>query len=110
VLDDYVEAHVHGGVSTADDVEAVVLDPSHADTPVESAARRLGCAVEWHPGFSAPASDLDPAYRGREFVELARSLGPVLTPVVVGNAARSGDHDPQSLRRVWHLLARYGRG
>jgi hypothetical protein len=39
MLDDYVEAHVHGEIRVADDVEAVVLDPSHAGTAVERAAR-----------------------------------------------------------------------
>ena len=50
-LDEYVEAQVHGGVRVADDVEAVVLDPCFRDGPVHEAADRLGCAVEWHPGF-----------------------------------------------------------
>ena len=31
------------------------------------------------------------------------------TPRSSVTAARSGDHDPQSLKRVWHLLARFGR-
>jgi len=33
-----------------------------------------------------------------------------LTPDVIGVAARSGLHPAQSLKKVWHLLARYGRG
>jgi hypothetical protein len=108
-LDDYVEAQVHGGVRLDSDVEAVVLDPCFRGTAVEAAADRLGCAVEWHPGFRVGTAGLDPAYRGEEIVDLARSLGPVLTPDVVGAAARSGVHDPQSVKRVWHLLARFGR-
>jgi hypothetical protein len=108
-LDDYVEAHVHGGVRFDRDVEAVVLDPCHADGPVWAAATQLGCPVELHPGFSVATGGLDPDYRGPEFIELARSLGAVLTPDVIGAAARSGVHDPQALKRVWHLLARYGR-
>lgn len=108
-LDDYVEAHVHGGVRFADDVEAVVLDPCFRGTPVEQAAERLGCPVQWHPGFRLATADLDLAYRGPEAVALARRLGEVLTPDVVGDAYRSGDHDPQGLKRVWHHLARFGR-
>ncbi|HEY1174691.1 MAG TPA: DUF3626 domain-containing protein, partial [Phytomonospora sp.] len=50
-LDDYVEAQVRGPVRLAEDVEAVVLDPVYRGTPVEEAAARLGCAVEWHGGF-----------------------------------------------------------
>ena len=107
-LDDYVEAHVHGGVRLDRDVEAVVLDPCFRDGPVEAAARDLGCPVEWHPGFEVATAGLDESYRGPEFVALARSLGEVLTPDVIGAAARTGEHDPQALKRVWHLLARFG--
>ena len=108
-LDDYVEAHVHGGVAFAADVEAVVLDPCFRGGPVEAAAYELGCAVEWHPGFRLATDNLDPEYRGQEVVDLAQALGDVLTPEVVGAAARSGDHDPQTVKRVWHHLARFGR-
>ena len=73
------------------------------------AADRLGCPVEWHPGFEAGTATLDEDYRGPEPLALARSLGPVITPAVVGDAARSGRHDPQTVKRVWHLLARFGR-
>jgi len=108
-LDDYIEAHVHGGVRFDRDVEALVLDPCHAAGRVAQAAAGLGCPVEFHPGFSVATAGLDPDYRGPEFVALARSLGDVLTPEVVSAAARSGEHDPQAVKRVWHLLARFGR-
>ncbi|WP_148615897.1 DUF3626 domain-containing protein [Nocardioides rubriscoriae] len=112
-LDDYVEAHAHGGVVVADDVEAVVLDPCFRDGPVHEAAERLGCAVEWHPGFEVHTCDLPEDYRGPEPLALARSLarstGDVLVPATVGGAARSGRHDPQTVKCVWHLLARFGR-
>ena len=108
-LDDYVEAHVHGGVRLDRDVEAIVLDPCFAGTRVAEAAAATGCPVEWHPGFAVATAGLDESYRGAEFVALARSLGEVLTPDVIGAAARTGEHDPQALKRVWHLLARYGR-
>lgn len=108
-LDRYVEAHVHGGVSIARDVEAVVLDPCYRGTQVLVAAEALGCEVRFHPGFRVGTSALDPAYRGQAAVDLARSLGPVLTPDLIGRAARSGAHDGQELKRVWHLLARFGR-
>ncbi len=108
-LDDYVEAHVHGEVRPARDAEAVVLDPCFRDGPVHRAASDLGCPVEWHPGLRVATAGLDPDYRGREHVALAQALGEQLDPSVVGDAARSGDHDPQALKRVWHLLARFGR-
>jgi hypothetical protein len=111
-LDDYVEAHVHGGVRLEHDVEAVVLDPSHRGTAVEAAARRLRCPVEWHAGFrlTVPELRLHPDYRGEEFVELGARIAVrgVLTPRDIGDAARDGRGDEQALKRVWHLLARFG--
>lgn len=107
-LDRYVEAHVHGGVSFATDVETIVLDPCYRDTSVHAAASLLA-EVDFHPGFRVDTEVLDPSYRGPEYAELAADLAGTLTPDVVGFAARSGQHDPQSIKRVWHLLARYGR-
>ncbi|MGM1059822.1 DUF3626 domain-containing protein [Saccharothrix sp. Mg75] len=110
-LDDYVEAHVHGGVSVAADAEALVLDPSYRGTPVEEAASRLPCAVEWHPGFHLHVDELrrHPDFRGPRSTALGEEIAVdgVLTPAVVGGTA--GRHDPQDLKKVWHLLARFGR-
>ena len=86
-----------------------MLDPCHRDTRVSDAAARLGCAVEYHPGFRASPDQFPPSYRGQHVVDLARSLGPVLDPEVVATAARSGCHDPQHVKQVWHCLARFGR-
>lgn len=108
-LDDYVEAHIHSSLRFNEDVEAVVLDPCHRAGAVAEAAGRLGCSVEFHPGFALRTIDLDSAFRGSEPVVLARQLGETITPAEVGCAARSGEHDPQVVKRVWHLLARFGR-
>jgi len=111
-LDDYVEAHVHGVIGFDRDVEAVVLDPCYRGTPVEDAAHRLGCPVRWHGGFVLTTSELrrHPAYRGAEFVELGVSLARdgCLDPRIIGDASRSGRHDEQALKRVWHYVARFG--
>jgi hypothetical protein len=111
-LDAYVEAHVHGPVRLDSDVEAVVLDPSHHDTPIETAAHRLGCPVEWHSGFQLTVAQLrrHPDYRGPQFTTLGARLAvdSVLNPRVLGAAWQSGRYDDQSLKRVWHLLARFG--
>ena len=111
-LDGYVEAHVHGVVDLATDVEAIVLDPVFRDTDVESYAAELGCPVEWHDGFRV---DLDtirahPDYRGAHIVDLAEAIAvDRLDPAILGVAVASGRHDPQELKRVWHYLARFGR-
>ena len=111
-LDDYIEAHVHGPVCLDRDVEALVLDPCYQGTEVERAAVRLPCPVEWHPGFRLAVEELrkHPDYRGPEFVELGVEIAVdgYLDPRVIGAAVRTGRHDPQSLKRVWHYTARFG--
>lgn len=111
-LDDYVEAHVHGVLTLSGDVEALVLDPCYRGTPVEEAAASLACPVEWHGGFTLTVDELrrHPDYRGPEFVRLGESIARdgVLTPRLIGDASRTGDHDEQSLKRVWHYMARFG--
>ncbi|WP_199879129.1 DUF3626 domain-containing protein [Streptomyces sp. CB02460] len=112
VLDDYVEAQVHGPVRPDRDVEALVLDPCYRGTDVEAAAGRLGCPVEWHSGFRLTVDELrrHPGYRGQEYVELGAAIAVdgVLDPRIVGEAARAGRFDPQAVKKVWHCLARFG--
>lgn len=111
-LDDYIESHTHGTIDLPDDVEALVLDPCYRNTPIETAAQSLGCRVEWHGGFTLTTTELrrHPTYRGPEFVALGLSLArnDRLDPRILGDAARTGHHDPQALKRVWHYLARFG--
>jgi hypothetical protein len=111
-LDDYVEAQVHGALDLGQDVEALVLDPCYRGTPVETAAQALGCPVEWHGGFALTTTELrrHPGYRGPEFVALGASLARDgrLDPRVIGDASRTGRHDEQALKRVWHYVARFG--
>lgn len=111
-LDDYVEAQVHGVLDLADDVEAIVLDPCYRDGPVDRDAEALGVPVEWHAGYVLDVETLSahPPYRGAEFVALGRRLSRdgVLTPCIIGDASRSGEHDEQALKRVWHYVARFG--
>jgi len=108
-LDDYVEAQVHGGLRLDRDVAAVVLDPCHADGLVRAAADALGVPVEVHGGYRVATADLPEDYRGPAPLALARALGDHLTPDAVAAARRTGAHDPQTVKQVWHLLARFGR-
>jgi hypothetical protein len=39
-------------------------------------------------------------------VSLARDAR--LDPRIIGDAARTGRHDEQALKRVWHYVARFG--
>lgn len=112
VLDDYVEAHVHGSLTLGEDVEALVLDACYRGTEIEAVAATLACPVEWHAGFCMPAARVADcvAYRGQEFADLAATLmtGGILTPRDIGLARRAGRADWQSLKRVWHCVARFG--
>nr|WP_308432520.1 DUF3626 domain-containing protein [Streptomyces bellus] len=111
-LDDYIEAHVHGGVDLARDVEALVLDACYRGTPVETAARRLPCPVEWHPGYRLTVAGLrrHADYRGPEYVELGARIARdgLIDPRAIGDAARTGRYELQHLKMVWHTLARFG--
>lgn len=111
-LDDYVEAHVHGGVSLARDAEALVLDPCFRGTDVEATARRLPCPVEWHAGFVLDIEDVrrHPDYKTPEAVALAERIAVdgLLTARILGHAALTGRDDPQTVKYVWHYIARFG--
>ncbi|MEV6196554.1 DUF3626 domain-containing protein [Streptomyces sp. NPDC051920] len=111
-LDDHIEAQIHGPVRPDCHVEALVLDPCYQGTAVESAALRLRCPVEWHPGIRLGVEELrrHPGYRGQEYVDLGVRIAVdgVLDPRNVGDAARAGHHDPQAVKKVWHYLARFG--
>ncbi|WP_328950183.1 DUF3626 domain-containing protein [Streptomyces sp. NBC_00184] len=111
-LDDYIEAQIHGPVLLDRHIEALVLDPCYRGTPVEAAARALPFRTEWHAGFLLTVEELrrHGDYRGEEFVVLGAEIAEdgVLDARIIGAAARSGRHDLQSLKRVWHCLARFG--
>ena len=70
--------------------------------------------VEWHDGFHLGVDELarQPGYRGPQFVALGLELARdgYLDARIIGDAARAGNHGPQSLKRVWHLVARFGLG
>lgn len=112
-LDDYVEAHVHGALRLNRDIAALVLDPSFRGTSVEEAASTLPFPVEWHHGFVLSVEELaeHEAYRGPEVVALGRAVAQdgALDARIIGDAVRAGGHDPQSLKRLWHCTARFGR-
>ncbi|XVU30274.1 DUF3626 domain-containing protein [Actinoplanes sp. CA-054009] len=118
-LDDYVEAQIHGGLTLAADVTAVVLDPSFRGTPVEAHLRSTGRPVRWSPGFQLPAADFPADLRGPEVPPLAAAVAArfgrdVLDAEVIGRAAR--DKSPfgpraevlQLLKYVWHILVLRG--
>ena len=111
-LNDYIETQVHGAVVLARDAEALVLDACYRDTPVETAARRLPCPVDWHPGYRLTVRELHrhADYRGQEYADLGARIAErgVVDPRIIGDAARTGRYELQDLKMVWHTLARFG--
>jgi len=113
LLDDYIETQVHGDIKVTKDVEAIVLDPCYKGTAVEKLAIKLQCPIEWHEGYSLSIIELNnhPDYRGPEYIKLGKKIAKsgFLNPKVLGDCAATGQYDEQDLKRVWHLLARFGR-
>lgn len=112
-LDRYIEAHFHGQISVAEDIEAIILDPSYRNTDIEQAAHALGCRVEWHSGYRMSVSHVADcaAYRSPAVATVAEALmqDGVLTPREIGFARMDDRADWQILKQVWHCVARFGK-
>ena len=110
-LDNYVEAHVHGPLIIAEDVEALILDPSFKGTRIEKSAVSLGCQLEWHSGFRLSMDWLADcrSYRGSLAADAIVQIveGSWVTPEILWRA-RGSALDYQTAKWVWHCIARYG--
>ncbi len=127
VLDDYVEAQVHGGFSLAEDVAALVVDPSFDGTAVGDGlawlAARYGFLLR--PGRSrAVAPELiPPDFRGPALVPFARAVADGyagasgrIDAATIGRAADGGpwtafgrpDEILQLLKQLWHAVVAFG--
>jgi Protein of unknown function (DUF3626) len=117
VLDDHIEAHVHGPLDLERDIDALVLDPCYRGTAVQTAAEALPLPTEWHHGFRLHLTRLDEHadFRGGSVVEVGHPVAQRLAPDgwldarVIGDAVRSARWDGQDLERLWHCTARFGR-
>jgi hypothetical protein len=126
-LDGYVEAQVHGGVSLETDVDAIVLDPSFRNRPVEedmsAAAERYSFSLIWHDGSELHVDDVPDDFRGPTMPSLAREVaradGVVDAHAIGVRAAKVGlpeptvmgdlpDSDLQQLKYLWHTLLAHG--
>ncbi|GLX86952.1 hypothetical protein tloyanaT_32050 [Thalassotalea loyana] len=112
MLDDYVEAHIHGEISLKDDIECVVLDPIYRDSAIEQQALSLGVPVKWHNGFELSIEEMSryPEYRGIRYIELAKALAQneKVNAKILGLAVTQQGYDEQDVKKVWHYLARFG--
>jgi hypothetical protein len=111
LLDNYIEAHIHGSIFIEEAVEAIVLDPSYRDTFVEAAAHTLGCTVEWHKGFQLTVAQLDKCrkFRGEAAAEAIACISEngSVTPQSLGKA-RDTILPYQIAKSVWHCIAMFG--
>lgn len=112
LLDDYIEAHIHGEISLKNDIECVVLDPIYRGTEIEFQANALDVPVKWHQGFSLSIEAMQqyPNYRGQQFIELAKKFAEngKVNAKIVGEAVTKLGYDEQDIKKVWHYLARFG--
>ena len=112
MLDNYVEAHVHGVLQLREDIEAVVLDPNYRDTIVEKVARALGSTIEWTMGIELPTRREGDCFqfRGPAAAEaLSRvAVQGVVTPAILG-IARANGLENKTAKWLWHCMVRYGQ-
>lgn len=132
ILDDYIEAQIHGDLRLDRDIVKAVLDPSFKGSLIEEhfdqIQDRYGIEVKFHDGYRLEVKAVPVDFRGPEVKELADLVGQrftndgVLTPAVLGIAERSilGEpetwsswSDPQEglqrVKKLWHAVAFYGR-
>lgn len=112
LLDDYIEAHIHGKISVKDDIECLVLDPIFRTSPIEQQALNLGIPVKWHKGYRLSLEEMSryPDYRGYKYIELAKELAQngSINAKILGLAVTKQGYDEQEVKKVWHYLARFG--
>ena len=78
----------------------------------DASAGRRPCPVEWHAGFVLRLDEVRrrPGFKTPETVTPAEraAVGGLLTARILGEATRTGRDDPQTVKYVWHYIARFG--
>lgn len=133
ILDDYVEAQVHGDIDLGHDVARLVADPAfhgtRTETVLETLCDRFGIPLEWHPGFTLSVAEVPADFRGPAMPYLARriAVADAIDCAVIGASAASLHRDPEGWltndtsfdwgsatdawqyhKRLWHVVVRYG--
>jgi Protein of unknown function (DUF3626) len=123
----FVEAHVHGPVELARDVERLVVDSSFRGHPVADTlgeiASRYGVPLAWHPGFSLAAAEVPETFRDSPTRRLAERISPrgTIDAPAIGAAYNDLVLNPDAwralgspsevrtfFRHLWHALVLYG--
>jgi len=130
-LDHYIEAHIHGGVSLRDDVEALYMDGSFAGTDVadilQSISERCGITLGEVPARRFPIGIIDDEWKGpfsrpvAERIAAKFGCGATLDAALIGLASRdsldnesawadiaTGYELSQTFKYLWHYAVMYG--
>lgn len=132
-LDDYIEAQIHGELNMAEEVDAIVADPSFQGTAtgeiLEATAKKYSISLEWHAGFELKPSEMSNEFRGSEIPPLAKHIveshsvdGLHVDAAAIGMAAVSVVASPelwadwgsskdtlQHIKYIWHTLVVFGK-
>lgn len=127
-----IEAHIHGSVSLLQDVDAIHVDASFANTDIHERITRLcekyDIRLCWIPKRHVFVEDIDDEFRGplikpiaRRVLEELRGTGRELTAWRIGRGAQSVVHSPgkwsgfgdekqmlQYIKQLWHIVANFG--
>jgi hypothetical protein len=127
VLDSGIEAHVHGTISLASDVESLVVDAAFEGTStadvLSALAAKFAMPLNWHCGYRLAAEDVPDDFRGPRMRPLAYRIarGGVIDAAAIGAAEATLHSSPdvwqdwgtpdevlQYLKQLWHVLVHYG--
>lgn len=111
----------------AEDVAAVVLDPSFVGNPIEddlrTASERFGFSLVWHEGSELNSAEIPHDFRGPAVAELARrisrgdglidaaAIGRALEPFPFTRPQPAGDPESSHLqlyKKLWHCCLALG--
>lgn len=127
VLDDYIEAQVHGDVRLDRDVDRMVVDPSFENTDTGNLLNRIAetyqIDLQYHNGFVVAVDEIPDDFRGPAIPQLAKRIatGPTINAKKLGEAASSLHDFPekwqdggsaadtlQHIKQLWHVLVQFG--
>lgn len=127
-LNHYIEAQVHGDISLADDIEALIADPAFKGTKtgdyLEVICKDYNIKLLWHQGYALDLNEIPLDFRGPTMRPLGKRVATAsyLDTAMIGVAAASLKKEPeawsdlgtysevlQELKLLWHVLVTFGK-
>lgn len=128
VLNQYIEAQIHGDVSLKEDVEILVADPSFKNTAtgrtLVAICAKYSIDLYWHMGYALLTDEVPLDFRGPTMPSLARRIAQnhVIDASLIGSAVMELTRNPdawrdrgsyedvlQECKLLWHVLVKYGK-